>query len=303
MQGTSFSLVVQLSKNGTVFYSVVPASAAQPSYTPASLRAVASGAGNVTVEAACGNITISQRGVNTTAVPTCCAAGCSTVNIQQATSYYIYLTAQDAATGGANLMTSSPYVISVTTLDQTAPLFGNLSAAIYTLASGTATPVVTANTPTLYAYSPNAGGVTLNVSVVLNKPGRVFYLALPQSQLVNPPATPAALRSSAGVSTLYIANASATYNASVPSLPASKSYNFYLAAEDLADLNPIGRQYLVGGVAPSANLQSALTVLQPVTANIFAPAFVTAAGTAYPYIAPATLTSARVTVSVRMNKV
>ncbi len=39
------------------------------------------------------------------------------------------------------------------------------------------TPQVVANTPTVHAFAPNNGGVTLSVTTELDEPGRAYYMA------------------------------------------------------------------------------------------------------------------------------
>ena len=197
--------------------------------------------------------------LNFTDTPTCCGT-CTggTTNITEYTSYVVYLTADDLETI-PNLMPGAPTVLYVTTLDVTPPTFLPLPYAVGGALAAAVTPALSANVKTSYAYAPNAGGVTLNISVVLSSPGRVYFMAQPTAGLVNPPTSALTLRSHVGRALLAVPSAGVPVSATLSGLAAATAYTVFIAAEDLADGNTLGGQYIdptyLNGTHQKANLQ------------------------------------------------
>ena len=181
--GTSFKITAQLDEPGDAFYIAIPRTTdSPPSPGPTAAEVIAASYAGVV---ACGTFAVAAAATNATATVTTtsdplganaasCASGgvalppsaakCAACPLVDSESrYWVYVTARDDETS-PNVMTTTR-VQGVDTVDVTAPTFQNSH------------PTITGNAATTHKTYPNIGGVTLNVTVELDEPGKVYFLA------------------------------------------------------------------------------------------------------------------------------
>lgn len=334
--GTSFRLDAQLDEPGNVYYIVVPrTSDPPPTVEPTSAQVFA---GEFAGSVACGGFSVTSRDANfsktiaTTAEPEkepACqgdfygltlAAGepsggsgmCTACPIiESQTRYWVYIVADDT---DGNMQTS-PRRLSVETTDITPPTFE------------ASTPKVVGNAPTVHAFQPNNGGVTLSVTTELDEPGRAYYMVVlataapPTSEQVRTCGatrdgnmrtttgfTYAPSDGSSAVAPYVCGNkaillAHTRYTMTLDAVPAEQTVRVYVVADDYEDQRPSFAGLLLQ--PPVANLQLEPVFVEVETADIAPPEFVAVSGVEYPSIPAATgsgITGDQVTLEVAMNE-
>ncbi len=214
--------------------------------------------------------------------------------LRSETDYVLYVVAEDSR---CNLQTA-PSVVPFRTTDVTPPTF-------------VSTPAVNSNAATHYTYLPNKGGVTLEMKVRLDEAGTVYIIAVGQGEQ-----EPTVAQVRAGVNYTdsggdvvhVLASAvNAAPDASqdnfynITGLPASNNVDqyidVYLVAEDdesqATDPLPSTR-----ASTASNNLQTSVTKITQLTADIDPPSFLAS----YPTVPPVNVLGNQIDIDFKLNE-